>query len=408
MATKKKATRSKKSDIVASVSKAAAGRPDLDGMTKPNVSDMVRALGITPPTSKVSSVQKTTPEQEAVIERWSKAWRDIGLSTEPADRLRVERGLVKCREFAKVAKADAPVVWAPDPISTPRGGIIAAAIIENWDEVKGEIAPQGGAFLPEDLTSVDVTRRVLRAVLGPREDDYVGQLYALYVGKHKDYAREEVRTLWYKFLGGQFTAAWCGAERFWAEVCGLEVVENGENLTERGKWYAELTHGGKLWLHEDFSVVSERPTAIKLNASGVLHCETGPALAWGKDLEIYVLEGTEVPAEWITHKAQVDPSLVFTHPNVEQRRVLRNHLGWEKILTKFPVKSVDMHFDATVGELLEVELPELGRRRFLRMLCATGRTMIEQVDPDCQTAWGAQAWRQHKTAEEYVHPVVQT
>jgi hypothetical protein len=52
----------------------------------------------------------------------------------------------------------------------------------------------------------------------------------------------------------------------------------------------------------------------------------------------------------------------------------------------------DSDEDAMVGNLLEVDIPDIGREKFLQVLCGTGRTFAIPVPPECKTALEANAW----------------
>ena len=45
-----------------------------------------------------------------------------------------------------------------------------------------------------------------------------------------------------------------------------------------------------------------------------------------------------------------------------------------------------------IGTLLEVDIPDIGREKFLRVLCGTGREFALPVPPDMKTALQANAW----------------
>jgi len=84
--------------------------------------------------------------------------------------------------------------------------------------------------------------------------------------------------------------------------------------------------------------------------------------------------------------------------------VLREWLGWQRILDAVGgVLVIDEDKDPEIGTLLEIHIEgELEERaRFLRMRCGTGRTLIERVHPECETALQAQEWRLGLNPGEY-------
>lgn len=121
-----------------------------------------------------------------------------------------------------------------------------------------------------------------------------------------------------------------------------------------------------------------------------IHCANGPAITWG-DQKSYWWHGIEVPAKWIENKDNVDPALCLNHPNIEQRRALCEILGWEKVISQLNPVVIDKD-DPEVGELMEVDLPDAGKNRFLKVRCGTGRTFVIPVPPTVNTALEANAW----------------
>ena len=52
----------------------------------------------------------------------------------------------------------------------------------------------------------------------------------------------------------------------------------------------------------------------------------------------------------------------------------------------------DEDADPMIGTLIEVEIPEIGREKFLKVLCGTGREFAIPVPPEMKTALEANAW----------------
>ena len=102
--------------------------------------------------------------------------------------------------------------------------------------------------------------------------------------------------------------------------------------------------------------------------------------------------GTRIPREWIANKDALDPKTALTWPNIEQRRAAAEILGWKRILSELKPRSVDKHADPEIGELLEVDLPDSPKSKFLKVRCATGRDFVLPVPAEMKTAVQAQAW----------------
>ncbi len=110
-----------------------------------------------------------------------------------------------------------------------------------------------------------------------------------------------------------------------------------------------------------------------------LHSEAGPALRWSDDVSEYWWHGTEIQSEWIENKESVDPMLALNWENIEQRRALCEILGWETVISKLKPRVIDSDTNPQIGTLLEVDLPDSGVERFIKVECGTGRSFCLPV-----------------------------
>lgn len=133
------------------------------------------------------------------------------------------------------------------------------------------------------------------------------------------------------------------------------------------------------------------------------HKEDGPAMVWG-DQKHYFWRGTEVPAEWIENKDNVDPSLALTWENIEQRRCLCEILGWERVLEQLDAKVVS---EDEMGILYEADLPDSPGEKFVKVTCGTGRKFVLPVPPEMKTPHEAVAWTYQLNITDY-NPEVRT
>lgn len=133
------------------------------------------------------------------------------------------------------------------------------------------------------------------------------------------------------------------------------------------------------------------PRPIVRIEGGRVHCATAPAVHWPGGAAYWFWNGTQIPADWIANRANLDPMIALTWPNIEQRRAAAELMGWDKVIARLPSRTVDTHPNPMVGALLEVDLPAgFGRARFLKVLCGTGRTFVLCVPRECRTALEAQ------------------
>lgn len=108
--------------------------------------------------------------------------------------------------------------------------------------------------------------------------------------------------------------------------------------------------------------------------------------------DLYFWRGVLVQPEWIMSPDSISPQDVLTEPNMERRRAGCEIFGWERILRELNAVTIDRDEDPMVGELVEVELPGLGKEKFLRVVCGTGRKFALAVPPNMRTALEANAW----------------
>lgn len=184
---------------------------------------------------------------------------------------------------------------------------------------------------------------------------------------------------------GSMDISWLSLYKFFIEVVGLDL----EKITG----LLELTnHTGWYNAYEDVVVFQHRPEYIRFDEDNRLHCETGPAIRYRDGYSVYSWHGVRVPAEWIENKESLTAKIALTWENVEQRRCACEILGWVKVLSSLDYKVIDSDPDPMIGNLLEVDIPEIGRERFLQVVCGTGRTFALPVPPKMKTALDANAW----------------
>jgi hypothetical protein len=158
---------------------------------------------------------------------------------------------------------------------------------------------------------------------------------------------------WYRILGGQFWVGWWygpASVSFFREVCGLDL---GKDMSARADAYAGTCESACWWWpHRDFVMVCERPSALRRDARGRLHCETGPAIAWPDGWSLYRLHGVRVTREDI--EGALTATRIRDEPNAEVRRVLVDRYGPAKYMAD--VGAVLVHTDR-YGSLYRVEMP---------------------------------------------------
>lgn len=185
---------------------------------------------------------------------------------------------------------------------------------------------------------------------------------------------------------GCHDANWLGFYEYFRDVCEIEECKKLDGLIELAH------HCGWLNMYEDTVVFQDRPELIKFDDQNRLHCENGPAIKYRDGYSIYSWHGVRVPSDWIEKKDKLSAKTAITWENIEQRRAACEIIGWAKVLKKLQAKVIQEDDDPMIGVLLEVDIPDIGREKFLKVLCGTGREFAIPVPPDMKTALEANAW----------------
>jgi hypothetical protein len=169
------------------------------------------------------------------------------------------------------------------------------------------------------------------------------------------------------------------------DVIGVKVDEKfsiEEDLAKSCGW---------VWWHQNVLAISDRPSEIHRDNENRLHNERGASIAYRDGWSLYHWHGVSIPGEWVTGKPPTAKE-ALTWTNVEQRRAACEIVGWAKILDELHARVIDEDGDEEIGTLLEVDLPESGKERFLKVRCGTGRSFALPVPRDMKTAIQANAW----------------
>lgn len=191
----------------------------------------------------------------------------------------------------------------------------------------------------------------------------------------------------YPYFDCQFWASWFSFYEFMKTEVGVEFTNEKEyNILKNCQAY------GMVFPLDELCIVCQPPTVIKKNAAG-LHCETGPALSYSGDNEIYALNGVVMAKEYImTPASQISGEMILKEKNVEVRRELLRKVGVERAMDSLPHKLLDKKENY---ELYSIDLSdEIKDARYLKMLNPSiGVYHLEGVDPGISTVEEALKWR---------------
>lgn len=153
--------------------------------------------------------------------------------------------------------------------------------------------------------------------------------------------------------------------------------------------FAEVS--GWCYIDHEIAIIHDRPNVIKMDDRDLTHCEDGPAISYLDGTEVYMWHGVRVKKDWIVDRT-LTAAQALAVENVELRRAACEILGWATILKELDSKVINKDEDPQIGTLLEVNIPEIGKEKFLQVVCGTGRTFAIPVPPDMKTALQANAW----------------
>ena len=302
-------------------------------------------------------------------------WLGHGLSTEPIDRDDARQAV--CRAYECAGNTPPRIfIWLSSPFAGAYGSAVlmftkaqvgdqvrAQVRAQVWDQVRAQVWDQVWAQVGAQV----------RAQVGDQVWDQAFK--AAKDGLGNDGASN---------IGWAGFAAWVS---YFRDVCGwendaLKKFEIGETIVKSCGW---------TWWHKNVLAISDRPHTIKRDDEGRLHCENGPSIAYRDGWSLYHWHGVSIPPAWVCGEP---PSAkeALTWANVEQRRAACEILGWVKVLDQLNAKVIDKHESEEIGTLLEADIPDSGKERFLRVRCGTGREFCLPVPREMKTALEANAW----------------
>jgi hypothetical protein len=389
-------------------------------------------------------IDRLTPEQQARFGEWTKKWVDIGLSTEPADFDTATEAALKAY---KLCNLDKPMVVLrmSSPYAATIGGALAWSMLRDmkvkkvgaqvgdqvgdqvwaqvWDQVGDQVRDQVGAQVRAQVWAQvgAQVRAQVRDQVGDQVGDQVwAQVWDQVGDQVRDQVGAQVRAQVWAQVGAQvrdqvgdqvgdqvwassFAAAKDGYNNYginnlwWSDfaawvtyfrdVCGWEneVLEKFE-ITER-----LVKSCGWTWWHQNVLAISDRPSLINRDVNGRLHCENGPSIAYRDGWSLYHWHGVSIPKEWVTG-SKPGAKDALTWANIEQRRAACEIVGWANVLAQLNARSIDLDNDPAVGELLEADIPDSGKERFLKVRCGTGREFVLPVPREIETALQGNLW----------------
>ena len=357
-----------------------------------------------------------TDAERAQMESVSREWIDIAYRTTPIDPAKITDAIHRLYIAANLKVPR--VVIAPSPLVMAFAYGASAAI---WHRRKTDsttdIVTFNATRIAADNATFNATANVTRnatfnatdivtanATLNAIANAETGAARACY-----DLAGSfglECAAQWMNsYQGGNMWAGWCSYLAAMRDVIGLRLPEH----IAYQAWEDAAREGGFRVMHKEFCIVSDFPEFIRIDDQNRPHCESGPSHRWRDGWSLYHWHGVAIPAEWIEERASLTPQIALTWRNIEQRRAACEILGWAKILAALKARIIHEDLDPEIGTLVEVDIPDIGKERFLRVLCGTGREFALPVPPTMKTAIQAQAWTYgYDDPKDFLPPEVRT
>ena len=320
-----------------------------------------------------TKIESLTPEQIARLPEFVDKWRQIGLSTAPADRPRAEKAIAEMYRQGGL-KPPKHIVWCGSPLSMCL--------------TKEALSKKVGASVGDSVG--DSVWASVRASVGASVRASVG-----------DSVWASVRASVY----GQHDAAGLGFYDYFRDACGLT------KQTDKLAGLTELAHSAGWALpFRDICFVSERHDVVKQDERWRLHCETGPVVHYPDGFQIFAWHGVRVPeAAIMTPPEQITLDTVLAEQNAEVARVWMRRAGahiWDD--PRVQKLHSDIDGAGQPRELLRVAMPTGQPVTIVRVKCpSTGGEYRLRVPPTMTRCDESVAWTFRMKVDEYA-PVAET
>jgi len=304
--------------------------------------------------SAKQKIDKLTPEQEAKMPEYVAKWIAIGTNTDRLDPVRTRKTIDQYRALIN-RPVDVPLIILDNPLEA----WAACHLLTNF---------------------------------GVKFEDLNAELDLLFNGNPKKHDIPPAQLPW---QSGSFFAATFSFYDFMFEEVGVEI---DAELYAKYKTWEATAQLGCIYPMPEYTIVSEKPTEIHLNAENRLHRDGGPALTYAGrgNLKVYALNGVRVP-EYIavTPEEKLDLDYYKTITNADVKAEFVRKAGIERF--KSLGKLLDTYenykgeeyawWHKSQYELWDMEaiFDGLNCAPYLMMTnLTTGIYHFEGVSPDCQ------------------------
>jgi len=327
-----------------------------------------------------------TKEEEVLLKQHADMWIKRIVSTETADFSKLEPAIKGLYRAANLAEPEVILVNSPIQMVFMYGtcSVLAAKKNANVRQILDDVAAQMND-IPAGVSPVEHYVSVCKSVAGKK-------------------GLNEAKNWSSVYQGGAYWAQYDSYLTAMRDILGLRLPEHANYKF----WEEAAIHGTFRVMHQKFCIVSDFPELLKIDEQNRAHGQDGPSHRWRDGWSLYHWHGVAVPEHWIMNKNSLSAKEAITWENIEQRRAACEILGWAKVLRELDAKVINEDGDPEIGTLVEVNLPDIGKEKFLRVLCGTKREFALPVPPDMKTALQANAWTFGMDIKDFVVPEVRT
>jgi len=195
---------------------------------------------------------------------------------------------------------------------------------------------------------------------------------------------------------GSFFAPTFSYYNFFFEEFGYDAFKISPELQRKYEVWEKTVKLGMIYPIEHCTIVSQKPTVIKLNEANVLHCDGGPALeyaGYGK-FKIFSLNGVRVPEYLaVTPARELDIGEYTKEKNADVKAEFIRKFGVENMLHMGKKVDTFKNYDVEYWTKSEYELWDMAclftsknYAPYLKMKNQTTHVWhVEGVSPKCRT-----------------------
>ena len=264
-----------------------------------------------------------TPKQEEQIEEWyNYCLNEIGMSTQT--------------DYASAAQA-LTKIYEADGLRTPRFFNCAS--------------PRHAKFLISILKTA--SKLGLEKDIPDWFDEHEKSLdcFDWFNINPKDFAISNISS----FIYGAWDICWAGRYIFAQKFLDPNIYHQ-ENAKLLELWFQICQSCGLVYAFEKCCFICAKPTVIKVNSQGSLHCVDGPALRFVDGIELYFYKGvdfTDIKND-LLHPELITVDRIFKENNQEIKRALVELYGYDRFIKDHGAELI--HEDE-FGKLWKKDIP---------------------------------------------------